>query len=111
MNLHLVEIAQAVAPGAHAVMLVDQAGWHVTAALIIPQNISIIPLPPKCPERNPVTATRPASMAIGPASGDLHPLAGRWNSRLPKMLFCPARRNQHHQQELLKCPSHPPAGP
>lgn len=54
MNLHLVEIAQAVAPGAHAVMLVDQAGWHVTAALIIPQNISIILLPAKCPELNPV---------------------------------------------------------
>jgi transposase len=58
MNLHLVEIDQAVAPGAHAVMLVDQAGWHVTAALIIPQNISIIPLPAKCPELNPVENIR-----------------------------------------------------
>ena len=28
MNLHLVEIAPTVAPGAHAVLLVDQAGWH-----------------------------------------------------------------------------------
>ena len=27
MNLHLVEIAQTVEPGAHAVLLVDQAGW------------------------------------------------------------------------------------
>ncbi len=50
MNLHLVEIAQAVAPGAHAGMLVDRAGWHLTTALIIPETISIIPLPAKCPE-------------------------------------------------------------
>ena len=54
MNLHLAEIAKAVAPGAHAVLLVDQAGWHLSAGLFIPANITIIPLPPKCPELNPV---------------------------------------------------------
>lgn len=53
MNLHLAEIAQAVAPGAHAVLLVDQAGWHMTPKLIVPTNISIIPLPAKSPELNP----------------------------------------------------------
>jgi transposase len=53
MNLHLAEIAQAVAPGAHAVLLVDQAGWHMTSKLAVPQNISIIPLPAKSPELNP----------------------------------------------------------
>jgi transposase len=57
MNLHLAEIARTVEPEAHAVMLMDQAGWHMTAALVIPQNISIIPLPPKCPELNPVEST------------------------------------------------------
>src|SRR6201987_5283287 len=30
MNLHLAEIAQAVAPGAHAVLMLDQAGWHLS---------------------------------------------------------------------------------
>ena len=54
MNVHLVEIAQAIAPGAHAVLLVDQAGWHMTPKLAVPENISIVPLPPKCPELNPV---------------------------------------------------------
>src|ERR1700687_1005669 len=54
MNLHLAEIAKTVAPGAHAVLLVDQAGWHLSARLVIPANITIIPLPPKCPELNPV---------------------------------------------------------
>ena len=32
----------------------DQAGWHLSAELFIPDNITIIPLPPKCPELNPV---------------------------------------------------------
>ena len=54
MNLHLVAIAAAVAPGAHAVLLADQAGWHMSARLVVPPNITIIALPPKCPELNPV---------------------------------------------------------
>jgi transposase len=54
MNLHLAEIANAVAPGSHSVLLVDQAGWHLSARLLVPANITIIPLPPKCPELNPV---------------------------------------------------------
>jgi transposase len=54
MNLHLAEIAQAVAADAHAVLLMDQAGWHMTDKLIVPENISIVPLPAKCPELNPV---------------------------------------------------------
>jgi len=53
MNLHLAEIALAVAPGAHAVLLVDQAGWHLSDRLVVPQNITLLPLPAKCPELNP----------------------------------------------------------
>ena len=53
MNLHLAEIARNVAPGAHAVLLLDQAGWHMTDKLDLPANITILPLPPKCPELNP----------------------------------------------------------
>jgi transposase len=54
MSLHLAEIAQAVAPGAHAVLLLDQAGWHLSDKLVVPANITLLPLPPKCPELNPV---------------------------------------------------------
>ena len=54
MNLHLAEIATQVAPNAHAVLMLDQAGWHLSAALEIPDNITILPLPPKSPELNPV---------------------------------------------------------
>jgi transposase len=53
MGLHLAEISQAVAPGAHAVVLLDQAGWHTSAKLKLPANISLLPLPPKAPELNP----------------------------------------------------------
>ena len=43
-----------VAPGAHAAVLMDQAGWHMSGKLAVPANISIIALPAKCPELNPV---------------------------------------------------------
>jgi transposase len=54
MALHLMEISRQVATNAHAMILVDQAGWHTTGKLEIPANITIVPLPSKCPELNPV---------------------------------------------------------
>ncbi len=50
MALHLAEISQTVTPGAHAILLLDQAGWHLSARLDIPANITLLPLPPKSPE-------------------------------------------------------------
>jgi transposase len=54
MAAQLEEISQAVDPGAHAVLLLDQAGWHVTPKLKVPGNITLLPLPPRSPELNPV---------------------------------------------------------
>ena len=54
MTLQLAEIAQAVAPGAHAIVLVDQAGWHLSKRLVVPANITLVPLPAKAPELNPM---------------------------------------------------------
>ena len=53
MALFLAELSSKIAPGRHAVLLVDQAGWHMSARLIAPANITLVPLPPKCPELNP----------------------------------------------------------
>lgn len=53
MNEHLQAISAEVAPGAHAVVILDQAGWNVSAKLNIPGNITLIPLPPRSPELNP----------------------------------------------------------
>ena len=54
MNVHLAEIARTVAPGAHAVLVLDGAGWHRGGQLIVPANISLLELPPYAPELNPV---------------------------------------------------------
>ena len=52
MNKHLEEISREVAEGAHAVIILDQAGWHTTGRLKIPENLSFAPLPPASPELN-----------------------------------------------------------
>lgn len=52
MGLHLGEIATIVRPSHHAVLLLDQAGWHLSAALTVPPNITLLPLPPKYLELN-----------------------------------------------------------
>src|SRR5215204_1671376 len=51
--------AQLVAPGAHAVLLLDQAGWHVSTKLKGPDTITLLPLPPCSPELNPVETVWP----------------------------------------------------
>ena len=54
MNLHLQEISIQVSPGAHAVVTLDGAGWHQQGRkLKVPDNISLLPLPPYSPELNP----------------------------------------------------------
>jgi transposase len=52
--LHLNEISRHVAEGAHAVLLMDRAGWHTTAGLDMPNKITPILLPSRAPELNPV---------------------------------------------------------
>ena len=53
-NSTLDEISRHVAKGAHAVLLLDRAGWHTTAKLDVPKNITPIFLPSRAPELNPV---------------------------------------------------------
>lgn len=54
MQEHLAEIATQVGKRAHAVLLLDQAGWHLSGELKVPKNITLLPLPPRSPELNPV---------------------------------------------------------
>ena len=68
MNAHLAEIARSVAPfvgemiprimscssSPHALLILDGAGWHGSAALAVPDNLSLLTLPPYSPELNPV---------------------------------------------------------
>ena len=50
MQMHLDEISRHVARKAHAVVLMDRAGWHTTGKLKVPKNLTIILLPSRAPE-------------------------------------------------------------
>jgi hypothetical protein len=54
MSMHLAEIGRRVAPGAHAALVIDGANYHVAARLAVPDNITLVRLPPYAPELNPV---------------------------------------------------------
>ena len=54
MNHHLSEISSQVAANAHAVVILDGAGWHRSQGLVVPGNITLLELPPYSPELNPV---------------------------------------------------------
>ena len=54
MSAPLAEIGLAIDPGAHAVVILDRAGWHTSSKLEVPHNITLLALPPRSPELNPV---------------------------------------------------------
>lgn len=54
MSAHLAEISRHVSPGAHAILVLDGAGWHSSKDLVVPPNITLLTLPPYSPELNPV---------------------------------------------------------
>ena len=61
MNHHLREISSQVGTAAHALLVLTPApaeaggaGWHDSQALAIPDNITLLALPPYSPELNPV---------------------------------------------------------
>ena len=55
MSIHLTAISRCVSPGAHAVLVCDGAGWHQTGQrLTVPDNITLLRLPPYAPELNPI---------------------------------------------------------
>lgn len=54
MQHHLDAISSDVETDCHALIIVDGAAWHSTPKLLIPNNITLLPLPPYSPELNPV---------------------------------------------------------
>ena len=65
MNLHLQEIAAAVAPGARAVRRLDRAGWHMSAKRAVPRKATLLPLPRKAPGLTPVETLWPLIRQTG----------------------------------------------
>lgn len=54
MNAFLQHFAPTIAKNVHVVMVLDGAGWHARANLDLPDNITLVSLPPYSPELNPV---------------------------------------------------------
>lgn len=55
MNIHLELISQAIDDDCHVLLVMDQAGWHSSSkTLKVPENITLLDLPPYSPELNPV---------------------------------------------------------
>ena len=52
MQLHLDALSKQVGPERHIVLVVDNAGWHTSVGLRIPENITLLPLPAYTPELN-----------------------------------------------------------
>ncbi|HET6519011.1 MAG TPA: IS630 family transposase [Geminicoccaceae bacterium] len=54
MDLFLDGFARQLEPGIHAALILDRAGWHGGRSLAVPENITLLLLPPYSPELNPV---------------------------------------------------------
>ena len=54
INLFLEQFARELPKGVHAVLIWDGAGYHTSGDVVVPENVSLIQLPPYSPELNPV---------------------------------------------------------
>jgi len=54
MDLFLARFAASRPTGVHAVLVLDGAGWHDQRAITVPDNLTLVALPPYSPEINPV---------------------------------------------------------
>jgi hypothetical protein len=54
MSLFLAELGRSLPPETHAALVLDRAGWHLSDDLVVPANLTLLPLPPYSPELNPV---------------------------------------------------------
>lgn len=53
MNVFLAELSRIVGAD-HAVVVLDGAGWHGSKDLTVPENLTLLPLPPYSPDLNPI---------------------------------------------------------
>jgi transposase len=82
MNVHLRHLSEHLGCDRHAVLILDGAGWHTSNDLEIPENITLLLLPPYSPELNPVERVwlwlrqRKLSNRLLPADEQLDQLLG-----------------------------------
>ncbi len=54
MNIFWEQFTKETDPEVHVVLVWDQAGFHTSNDLEVPENVTIVPLPAYSPELNPV---------------------------------------------------------
>ena len=54
VNAWFKSLSEELADDVHAVLIWDQAGFHRSGELEVPENVTVIELPPRAPELNPV---------------------------------------------------------
>jgi len=54
MSIFLGELSKQIAADVHVVLIWDQTGFHASGALQVPDNITLLALPPYSPELNPI---------------------------------------------------------
>lgn len=54
MEMFLQILSREVDENDHVVLVMDQAGWHTSPKLTVPENITLLFLPPYSPELNPI---------------------------------------------------------
>jgi hypothetical protein len=54
INLFLQEFSRQLAPNVQAVLIWDGAAFHTSKSLVVPENVTLLRLPPYSPELNPI---------------------------------------------------------
>ena len=54
VNAFFEQLVREIDPDVHVVLIWDQAGYHTSGDLKIPANVTLLNLPPRSPELNPV---------------------------------------------------------
>ena len=93
--MHLAEIGRRVAPGAHAALVIDGAGYHVAARLAVPRDIR---LPPYAPKLNPLENVweylRGNKLAMMQLSDDWHDFMKKLDRLRPCLDIASIKRGQ-----------------
>jgi len=89
MQALLDELSKAVDQDAHALVIMDRAGWHCAKTLMVPDNLSLAFLPPYSPELNVIERVwlylkeRYLSLRVWPDYDDiLDAVCKAWNKLL-----------------------------
>ena len=102
MSVFLDHFAAGLASDEHAVMVLDYAGWHGARALRIPDNVSLVPLPPYALELNPVERVwlflRERFLS--------HRLLGNYDAIVNACCQARIRINPERRRSLLQLPIH-----